>query len=74
MLPAGQVRVCLYGRQVIDVSPCSSHLMPCDLHVLNPLQSTWLADQLAANTNMKQAVTLCLQTLETNVFRAKIKC
>jgi hypothetical protein len=34
----------LYGWQVIDHPPCSSHIMPSDLYLLGPLRKTWLAD------------------------------
>jgi hypothetical protein len=36
----------LCGWQVTDDPPCSSHLMPSELYLLDPIQSTWLADHL----------------------------
>jgi len=37
------------------------------------LRSTWLGRKFATNTAMKQAVTSCLQTHDTNFFYTRYK-
>lgn len=57
----------------MDHSPYHPSVMPSDFHFFGLLKKCLASKQFATDTSMQQAVSSWLQTLDTNIFYARIQ-